>query len=140
MNRFVLERIQNTTYTHEYTDVYGRPQKRVYRVVNGTFYREGTPAEVIEILESYRHSWRGAYARLELDYGDTATGQSWGEVYDTTGYIGRTMGPIKSPILLPNSRSHGGGIISTDCIVRIRLSRGKRALYQHPTYKEAANQ
>lgn len=112
-----------------------------YRTVtdhNGTEYDTETPERVINILERYRQNPH--LGRLALDYGDTKTGQSWGQVYDTTGYIGRSNGTRKIPILIHDSRSHGGGAILDHCIVRIQTAKGKSILYQHSTYKPAKNE
>lgn len=104
-----------------------------YKEVNGTFYDINTPQNIVNILEKAREQ----KFRIILDYGDTATGQSWGEIHDITGYIGRSTGKIKIPILVHNSRSFGGGGILDNCIVKISLSKGKAVLYQHPNYKPA---
>jgi hypothetical protein len=109
---------------------------------NGTTYNEHTPQRVRDILESARIGRR----RVRLFYGDTNTpdferthkrkpepGKSWNEENDVTGYVGRSMGPTKAPILVHNSRSMGGGVILDACIVRI-LVEGREA-YRHPGYK-----
>ena len=45
------------------------------------------------------------------------------------------MGPLKVPLLIHNSRSHGGSALLDHCIVRIRGTGDKgRVLYQHPRY------
>ena len=103
----------------------------VYTVVNGTSYDSRTPIEVINVLENARKN----DTRIILDYGHTETGASWGETFDITGYIGRSTGSIKIPILISNSRSNGGGAILDYCIVGIKTSKGKKPLYTHPTYK-----
>lgn len=95
-----------------------------YKVVNGTSYSVETSDKVIEVLERCRIN----NTRIVLDYGDTETGRSWGEIYDVTGRIGRSTG-IKIPILLYNKRSMGGSAILTDCIIGIKESRGGRILY-----------
>lgn len=98
-----------------------------YKVSNGTFYHEDTDNQVIEVLERAREGC----TRLLLDYGDTKTGKSWGEVNDIKGYVGRSTGSIKIPLLLYNTRSMGGGAILTDCILKITRSNDKnRILYQ----------
>lgn len=69
--------------------------------------------------------------RVILDYGNTSTNESWGEVHDTTGYIGLSAGAygLKYPILVYNSRSIGGGAILTGAIIKITASKGKEILY-----------
>lgn len=69
--------------------------------------------------------------RVTLDYGDRKTGKSWGESHDVTGYIGRSTGVLKLLLLVPNSRSHGGGAILTGSILSIRTSKGKFLLWSH---------
>lgn len=105
---------------------------RTVKDINGTEYDAKTPDRVISILERYRQN--KSLGRIELDYGDTETGRSWGEVYDITGYVGRSTGKYKVPLLIYNSRSIGGGSILDHCIIRIREARGKKVLYQHPKY------
>lgn len=106
---------------------------RAVEGVNGTEYDIKTPRKVVEILEKYRQN--KSLGRLELDYGNAKTGQSWGEIHDINGYIGRSTGIYKIPILVHNSRSTGGIAILDYCIVRIRASKGKQVLYQHLKYK-----
>ncbi len=96
-----------------------------YKVVNKTSYHVGTSDQVIEVLEQCRLN----LTRILLDYGDTETGQSWGEMYDIRGYVGRSTGSIKIPLLVYNSRSIGGGSISTHCIIKISESKGGKVLY-----------
>jgi hypothetical protein len=106
-----------------------------YKLVNDTTYYNDTPDEVIKILETYRQK-RGYEnnTRLVLDYGNTETGKSWREIYNITGYIGKTGGKMKMPILLYSSRSLGGGLICTNKIVRILTAKGKQILYSHKNY------
>lgn len=109
-----------------------------YKVYNGTSYHEETSIKIVNILETARFTPRHrSGARIVVDYGDVVTGQSWGEVYDVTGYVERSTGMYKVPLLIHNNRSIGGSAISDHCIVKISLSKGKRVLYQHPTYKPA---
>jgi hypothetical protein len=103
----------------------------------GTHYHQDTTKEVISILDaSIRRQDR--VNRLRLVYGDTKTGKSWEEIYDVSGYISRSMGPVQVPILLNNIRSHGGGAILDHCIIAIRYANRKTGngyLYRHPLYK-----
>lgn len=102
-------------------------RKRYAAPINDTYYHAETPAQVINALESARVN---GY-RVRLFYGDAKTGRDW--LYNVSGTIGRSMGPIKIPILLSNRRSMGGGAIMDDCIVRLML--GHCEYYRHPGYK-----
>lgn len=101
-----------------------------YQIVNGTSYHVATPAAVIEVLERVRQN----RTRIHVSYGDRTSGLDWLEEWDITGYLGRSMGPVKVPLLIANRRSTGGGAMLDHCIVRIRASAGGRVLYQHPAY------
>ena len=96
-----------------------------YKVVNGTSYHKDTSDKVINVLERARLN----RTRIILDYGDVKTGTSWGEVHDTTGYIGRSTGSVQIPILIFNTRCFGGGAILDHCIIGIKESKGKKVLY-----------
>jgi hypothetical protein len=102
-----------------------------YKVLNGTYYHAHTPDEVCRALEQARLS----NVRIKLVLGDTTTGKSWNEVYDVMGTVGRSMGPVKVPLLIHNSRSLGGGSVLDHCILAIRPSRkGSLYTYRHPKY------
>ena len=105
----------------------------IYKLTDGTYWPVDMPDDVIALLLPYVGDRE---TRLVFDYGDTNTGQSWGEVWGTTGFIGRSMGPIKIPLLIFNNRSLGGSALSGN-IVRVLTAKGKRILYQHPQYKPA---
>lgn len=96
------------------------------KIRNGTTYHDETPETLINVLETCRNH----RIRVVLDYGDTETGKSWGDIYDVTGYIGRSTGTKKIPILVFNSRSLGGGAILDHCILSVKTSKGKRVLWQ----------
>jgi hypothetical protein len=104
--------------------------EKKYFEINGTSFQNETKREIAEVLERCRVN----RIRIVLDYGND-DGQSWGETFDTRGYVGRSTGAFKIPILVYNSRSIGGGAIMTRCIVQIKESRGGRVLYQHKNYK-----
>jgi hypothetical protein len=98
---------------------------KTYKVVDGTWYDVRTSDRLIDTLEALRVN----QIRVVLDYGNVETGESWGEVYDITGRIGRSTGDIKIPLLIHNSRSTGGGAILDHCIIGIKTSKGKHPLY-----------
>ena len=72
--------------------------------------------------------------RVRIWYGDTKTGVSWMDEYDTTGTIGRSTGRQKIPLLVKNSRSNGGGGILCHCIIRIDVIGSRRTIYRHPLF------
>lgn len=104
-----------------------------YKVVNGTSYHNETSETVLNILERCRMN----NVRIVVDYGNVSTGQSWGERFDICGYIGRSGGINKIPLLIYTKRSIGGSGILDHCIIRILTSKGKEVLYSHPNYKPA---
>lgn len=99
---------------------------------SGFWFHENTPEGVIRaIVDAYN-----ADIRVHIDYGNVTTGQSWGETSDVDGYIGRSTGPVKVPLLIHNRRSRGGAAILDHCVLSIRGSRkGDLYLYRR---KEAA--
>ena len=101
-------------------------KKQDYQEVGGTFYKKNTPMDLIEVLEQAREN----RTRIVVDYGDIKTGRSWGEEYDIMGYVGRSTGEIKIPLLVHNSRSMGGGGLLDNCILSVYTSKGHRLLYK----------
>jgi hypothetical protein len=98
----------------------------------GTFFHQETPPTVKALLDLYMEG----DTRLFIDLGDPETGQSWGDVSEAQGTIGRSMGPVKVPLLIKTRRSRGGSAILDHCIVRMKISgKNGRELYRHPTYK-----
>jgi len=96
-------------------------------IVNGTTYHSDTDPRVIEILEDARQArLSDHYCRLRISYGDPHTGKPWGNIdlggYSDLGYIGRSSGTIKVPLMLPLRSSRGGGAILDHKIVRIEHS------------------
>lgn len=95
-----------------------------YLKCNGVVYHIDTPHKVIHTLNSAMME----NLRVIVHYGDSSPVKYWGDT--ETGYIGRTTGPLKAPILVYNSRSMGGGIILTNKILKIQASKGKKVLYE----------
>lgn len=108
---------------------------KTYRIINGTSYDARTPEEVIRVLESARQN----RTRLHISLGETDNergkiGRDWLEENMVHGFIGRSTGNIKIPLLIHNRRSLGGPGLLDHCIVRIRTAASGRVLYQHPAY------
>lgn len=101
-----------------------------HRASKATWFEPGTPQKVKQILSAAntsfnQHGPSGTILRLFL--GDQQTGRDWCEENDVVGYVGRTNGTMKVPILLEPlilsktslSAAHCGGPISTNSILRI---------------------
>lgn len=104
-----------------------------YKAINGTSYDARTPDEVVWVLERARTNRTRLHVSLGHTDGDKI-GLDWLEEFESHGYIGRSTGSIKVPLLVANSRSLGGSALLDHCIVRIRLCAGGRVLWQHPAY------
>lgn len=94
-----------------------------------TWFHKDTPHAVREILEELIST----RDKVRLWLGDTATGESWMEEHQTTGRIGRSMGPMKVPLLIEDGED-GGGAILTHCIVQIRRESNGEILYMHEKF------
>ena len=102
-------------------------------IKNDIQYHDQTPMQVINILDWANHNRFDI--RLRIFCGDANTGKDWLKEYDTQGYICRSTGRIKIPLLVNNSRSYGGPALLDHCIVKI--THDKKVLYQHPNYHHA---
>lgn len=94
-----------------------------------TWFTPGTPQAVQDILEKYRHSKK----LLRVFYGDHESGRDWMEEHDVVGFVGRSMGTIRVPLLVP-PRQNGGPAILDHCIVRLMDGRSGKELYRIPNY------
>lgn len=102
---------------------------RHYKVYNGTWYCLDTPDGVIYILDGAMKN----HKRIRVFYGYTETGRDWMEIYDTIGYVSRSCGNIKIPLLIKNSRSISGTGILDDSIVNITID--KVVVYRQSNYR-----
>ena len=100
-----------------------------YKVYNGTWYCFDTPDRVIQILDNAMKN----HERIRVFYGDADTGCDWMEIYDTIGYVSRSCGSVKIPLLIKNSRSIGSTGILDGSIVKITID--KVVVYQQSNYR-----
>ena len=110
-----------------------------------TWYRAGTPKKVAAILEAARSSFsdnRHQGTILRLFYGDPETGRDWCEEFESTGFIGRSMGPMRVPLIMEPllddvrdiTSSNCGGSINTANILRIIDVRRAEEVYRAKNY------
>lgn len=95
-----------------------------------TFYHYRTSPEVRRVIDELL---RGSIARkVRVWIGDVGTGVPWLEEHDVLGWFGRSLGPLRVPLLI-SSRGDGGGVAVLDhCILRIArvTSQSAQVLYQ----------
>ena len=103
-----------------------------YQVVNGTYYHISTPNDLINKLEAIRNNRQ----RVILYYGNVETGEFWESATPERGTIGRSMGPVKIPLLIRTYRSYGGEGILDHCILKIIESIGGRVIYNRKCGEE----
>ena len=110
-----------------------------------TWYRAGTPKKVAAILEAARCSYsdnRDGGTILRLFYGDPETGKDWAEEHDCVGFIGRSMGPMRVPLIMEPllddvrdiTSSNCGGSINTVNVLRIIDVRRAEEVYRAKNY------
>lgn len=93
-------------------------------------FDEGTNEDVQRAITSAFNTRE----RIRVFYGIAATGKDWMEENDVTGYIGRSTGVKKAPLLVKYARSMGGGSLITSSIVKIVRTSDGCVLYQNPKY------
>jgi len=112
----------------------------MYQTFNGTSYHKETSREIIEILDNALNSYQDI--RIRVCYGDAKTGKDWEERFGVCGYIGRSTGRVKIPLMISKINSLGGSAISDHCIVKIekkyRGEQNYKTVYQHKNYHKGA--
>lgn len=126
-----MQTTSNAPDVYEWIGPTGVKFKQI-RQPSGVYYHHDTPSAVVIALENARLLGK----RIRLWLGDSETGKSWMDDYDVTGWVGNSMGPIKIPLLIHSSRSHGGGAISDHSIVRLMVD--GREVYRHPKFNQPA--
>lgn len=107
--------------------------------MNGTHYDERTPTAVRRALEKART--HGLMVRLML--GDPDTGKVWLEEHDVVGFIGRSTGSQKVPLMVEALMSAPGQVVSADGgpqlwdykVLRVIDCATGHDLYRHPKFQ-----
>lgn len=95
-----------------------------------TYYDPDTQPGVKRVFEALLQTGRNK--RVRLIQGNPETGVPWLSEWEVVGTIGRSMGPLRVPILLTSSSSSGGGAILTACVLAIIQVADRQWLYRHP--------
>lgn len=99
----------------------------------GLWFNAETDPEVMRIIYNLMNNQR----RVRVWFGDNETGKSWNEENDIMGYIGRSTGKKKIPLLVYNKRSYGGAGLTCSSIVKIVATDYNAVLYQHPNFSQS---
>lgn len=102
-----------------------------YKVFGKLSFSVDTDDKLCEVINNLHLNGH----RVKLNYGNTETGKSWFEVYDTIGTIGRSTGINKIPLLIKTTRSIGGGEISVNSILKITDLTTNRVIYVHERFQ-----
>lgn len=70
---------------------------------------------------------------MRLFYGDAETGRDWLEEHGVEGRLGRSMGPLKVPLILAPQANHGSALLD-HCIVRLSVE--GQDVWRHPSYHQ----
>ncbi len=100
-----------------------------YQIVDGTYYHADTPQGVIHALEEARK--RGE--KVQIWYGEN--GVSWNDENHMHGYIGRSTGLHKIPLIISPRSKYGGPALLDECIIRVWSLDYNCDLYCAPDYK-----
>lgn len=104
-----------------------------------TWYQPGTSDLVKKVIDK---ALANTPTILRIFVGNTATGYDWCEENEVVGYVGRSGGIMKSPLLMPVIRdgntlhsSNFGGAINCSSILRIIDVVSEVELYRSPVYQ-----
>ena len=100
--------------------------------VHGFSFNEGTNEKVMQVLETANKDRR----RIRVWYGDVLTGKSWNEENMVCGYVGKSTGINKIPLLIHSSSCYGGSGLLADCIIKIVDTQSKKVYYQHENFNQ----
>jgi len=95
-----------------------------------TYFMPGTHPDVKRHLEWARRN----DVRIAIDLGDSNTGRLWGDC--DKGYVSRSKGPQRVPLLVRSKLSSSGGAILTDSILRIRTTKDNALVWEHPALRK----
>lgn len=115
-------------YHHELLDIV-----RKDRIDLGTWFNAKTDPIVKSVIEACRIDRtivRVFYGHTEP--GHPELGRSWMDEWDMYGYISRSTGLTKIPILVAPNGNGGPGLLDA-CIIKI-ITKGGRVLYEHPNF------
>lgn len=95
--------------------------------INGTTYHDETDPLCVQALEIARMERTRIRVWLMFD------GKVSDDEHDVIGYVGRSTGTSKIPLLVYNRRSYGGGALLDHCIGRVQYVHGG-VMWQSPDF------
>lgn len=98
--------------------------------IKETWFHPETPEKVRKVIEKYRKSGD----KLRIYYGDVETGRDWLDEFEIIGFVGRSSGLMKIPLLMDDGI--GGSGMLEHCIVKMQDGNTGRVLYQNPNYHQ----
>ena len=107
---------------------------KTYKEFGGLYFSEDTKSYLLKEAICYAFNNK---IRVRVWYGDINTGVSWNDENDICGYIGRSTGQIKIPLLINSRKSSGGGALSVSCIIKVVETQTKRVLYKHENFHQS---
>lgn len=97
---------------------------------NQTFFEFGTDPTVKKVIENLMHKDE----MIRLMVGDPETGVDSCSEFEVVGFVGRSCGSMKVPLISEPGENFGGPI-STSRVLRILRVRDGKELYRHPKYQ-----
>lgn len=99
--------------------------------IKETWFDQETPVAVRRVIERYRKSGD----KLRIYYGETSTGRDWMDENDVIGFVGRSTGMMKIPLLIEDGENGGSGMLD-HCIVKMQDGNTGKVLYQHAKFHQ----
>jgi hypothetical protein len=95
-----------------------------------TFHDYLTPKKLRKLIESLINDSAGydsnrEAAMVRIFYGDPYTGEDWCEENDVVGFVGRSSGILKVPLLIPRNCISGPSILESSIVKIIKIATGE---------------
>jgi len=98
--------------------------KTTHRSSDGTDFTT-TDLTLQRVLDEVRRSRTRVRVTYDGDYGELGKDHDFGYIARTRGNSNYPNGGVRSPLLVHNRRSHGGGVLIDDHIIKVETSSSK---------------